>query len=69
MIYVKLVGVEVPVEVRFYDDWRWDDYQGGFGYVSTLPGIDESPKNPIGFIWNKEKEEEKIIHVYTHTTN
>ena len=54
----------VLVEVRFYDDWKWDDYQGGFGYVSTLPGIDDTPKNPIGFIWNKEKEKDIIINVH-----
>lgn len=64
MISAKLVVEEVLVEVRFYDDWKWDDYQGGFGYVSTLPGIDDTPKNPIGFIWNKEKEKDIIINVH-----
>jgi len=55
MIFVNLVEKEVHVEVRFYDDWTWDDYLGGSGYVSTLPTQDDTPKNPIGFIWDKPK--------------
>ena len=43
------------MEVRFYDDWTWDEYLGGSGYASTLPIQDDTPKNPIGFIWNKEE--------------
>ena len=55
MIFVSLVEKEGHVEVRFYEDCVWDSYQGGTGYVSTLPGNDDTPKNPIGFIWNKEE--------------
>ena len=46
------------MEVRFYNDWNWNDYQGGSGYVSTLPNTDDTPKNPIGFIWVPQ---EKVI--------
>jgi len=55
MIYVILLTVGVHVEVRFYDDWDWGDYQGGQGYISTLDQRDDSPKNPIGFIWEQPK--------------
>ena len=48
----------IRMEVRFYNDWNWNDYQGGSGYVSTLPNTDDTPKNPIGFIWEPQ---EKVI--------
>ena len=60
-IFARLVGKEALVEVRFYDDWKWDDYQGGTGYVSTLPGYDDSPKNPIGFLYELNKPEKLLV--------
>ena len=64
MMFAFLVGKEELVEVRFYDDWRWDDYQSGQGYVSTLPCYGEpKEKNPIGFLW--KYEEKKVIDVST----
>jgi hypothetical protein len=52
------------MEVRFYDDWGWDECGSGQGYCSTLPGIEEKKQNPIGFIW--PKEETKIIRIETN---
>lgn len=43
------------MEVKFYEDSIWEDTLSGFGYCSTLPGIEVKKQNPIGFIWDTEK--------------
>lgn len=56
MIFVRLEIKGVRVEVRFYEESVWDESQNGMGYCSTLPGTETKKQNPIGFIWEIEKE-------------
>ena len=52
------------MEVKFYEDYYLEDISsvgsiGSGGFISSIE--DTKKKNPIGFIWEEEKEESLIL--------